>query len=306
RSIHSEVMTHRKAAKNAGSSRARPNHYAYTTAMRTPWGPEQFGSNKPGMQAGEEDPEARVMLPDYLLAPFKQFWSETHSSDATAAFNEGLTPREAWHFTAWLAGSMGKAFDVAKIHKQVVNRITEPFNSIKVVFTASELNNIWALRDHPDAQPEFRTLARKMRALYDTANFQTLAPGEWHMPYISANDFAESFTYLTQTKGRTPNRSEWTLLLLQMSAARCARVSYKGFDGTTDIDKDIKLFEQLAVSKPVHASPFEHQATPLSVIQMEEVGSTNQHTFFGLPDTWGCLKGWMTHRQLIPDNFVPG
>src|SRR5690606_22293987 len=71
RSIHSEVMTHRKAAKNARSSRARPNPYAHTTAMRTPWAPEQFGSNKPGMQAGEEDPEARVMLPDYLLAPFK-------------------------------------------------------------------------------------------------------------------------------------------------------------------------------------------------------------------------------------------
>jgi hypothetical protein len=44
--------------------------------------------------------------------------------------------------------------------------------------------------------------------------------------------------------------------------ARCARVSYKTFDGKpTTIEADLGLFEKLVGGAPIHASPTEHQAT---------------------------------------------
>ena len=52
---------------------------------------------------------------------------------------------------------------------------------------------------------------------------------------------------------------------IQMSAARCARVSYLKHDNTKpNVEDDIALYHRLITSKPSHASPIEHQATPFS------------------------------------------
>lgn len=325
RSIHCEVMTHRNAAKNASSSRARPNKYAIETAKLRPWGPEMFGANKPGMQSGEEI-NSRVLIPGHLSEAYLHFCHEIGLVPEDAYNIDGIVLKEAWHFTAWLAGTMAQHFSDAGVHKQWTNRITEPYNSIKVVFTASQYANIWALRDHPDAQPEFRTLSRGMREVYDNTEFKILRPGEWHMPYIRQEDREVARDFLEEARrsgipilnpSYPDGQMELHHLLLCMSAARCARTSYFGFDGSIDISKDLQLYDQLATSKPVHSSPFEHQATPLPVLKLQTLTATSPleelfdeaptiYNFFGAPEAWGCLKGWMTFRQTIPENFVPG
>ncbi len=323
RSIHGEVMTHRNAAKNASSSRARPNKYAIETAKFVPWGPEMFGQNQKGMQAGQAV-NTRVFIPTILTDAYIYFCNEVGLTPEANFYVDGIALGEAWHFTAWLAGTMASCFDAAQVHKQWTNRITEPYNSIKVIFTASQYANIWALRDHSDAQPEFRTLVQRMREVYENTEFKLLHPGEWHMPYIRQEDKEAAFKFLNEAhRSGTPlihpsfpdRAMELQHLLLCMSAARCARTSYFGFDGTINIAKDLELCEQLAGSKPVHASPFEHQATPLPVFKLQTIVPTQEdpfgeaptvYDFFGAPEAWGCLKGWMTFRQTIPENFVPG
>ncbi len=47
---------------------------------------------------------------------------------------------------------------------------------------------------------------------------------------------------------------------IKISASLCAQVSYRKADES--LDKAIKIHDRLVKSIPVHASPFEHQATP--------------------------------------------
>lgn len=72
-------------------------------------------------------------------------------------------------------------------------------------------------------------------------------------------------------------------MLAKISAARCCRVSYLKHDGTSpNVDEDLFLFQRLAGSVPLHASPLEHQATPMY-----------DRTFAS-----GNLFGWTQYRKL--------
>ena len=124
--------------------------------------------------------------------------------------------------------------------KQAANRILEPFQWMHTVVTATEWDNFFALRCHPDAQPEMQVLAFAMRGAMDAS---TPWPTEHHFPYLREEDGVMSM---------------WRRAMV--SAARCARVSYLKHDGTApSIGEDLALFERLAGGTPIHASPLEHQ-----------------------------------------------
>lgn len=53
RFIHSELMTHRMFSRNASSSRAIPVSKMMDMVSNNPAMPVRWGSNQPGMQAGE-------------------------------------------------------------------------------------------------------------------------------------------------------------------------------------------------------------------------------------------------------------
>jgi hypothetical protein len=53
------------------------------------------------------------------------------------------------------------------LHKQVANRVLEPYQWMSTIVTATEFDNRFTLRDHPDAQPEIRDLARTMAIAMD-------------------------------------------------------------------------------------------------------------------------------------------
>jgi hypothetical protein len=146
------------------------------------------------------------------------------------------------------------------LHKQVANRILEPWQVMKVVCTSMEWDNFFTLRDHPDAQPEIRELAYRMKQALLGSTPNVLEEGHWHLPYADAN---------------LPVKTA-----LKVSASCCAQVSYRKLDDS--IEKAERIFDMLIKADVMHASPLEHQAyaAPSSV-----------HS--------GNFRGWVQHRKII-------
>lgn len=228
RFIHSEVMTHRVFSRNAMSSRAIPVAKMIEQVRTNPAMPVYWGANQAGMQAAAElDNIAR------------------------------LQAIQTWKDAACSAAHMAEKFAMIGLHKQVANRVLEPFQWMRTIVTATEWTNFFELRAHPDAQPEFQALAVAMQEA--TAKSQPVKrplPDHWNRD----SEVCWHLPYVTDEERRLVSVD----LLPKISAARCARVSYLTHDGENpDIVKDLQLFERLVGSKPLHASPIEHQATPL-------------------------------------------
>lgn len=221
RYIHAEFMTHRAFSRNSSSSRAIPVERLIMDVERDPAMPIHWGSNKAGMQAGDE-------------------------IDGTSLWMAKLDWQQAMENAVDMARRMART----GLHKQHVNRILEPFQKINVLVTATEWDNFFALRDHPDAQPEIAELARAMRVAMGDSEPQYLNSNQWHLPYIDGND-------------RVPGgKLDEIGYLRKISAARCASVSYKTVDGKLmTVDKALAIYDKL-LGDPLHASPFEHIAKP--------------------------------------------
>lgn len=181
--------------------------------------------------------------------------------------------QRVWLEAARSAAGYAEDLGRAGIHKQIVNRILEPFQWMRTIVTATEFENFFALRDHPDAEPHFQMLSRAMRKameestpvlrdgvdLYDTSN--------WHLPYIRDEE----------------RQAERFLQLCKVSAARCARVSYLTHDNEhPTLQADLALYDRLAGGAPMHASPLEHQGAPAPRADIQS----------------GNFVGWIQYRQL--------
>ena len=229
RFIHSEFMTHRVFSRNAASSRAIPVSKMIEQVRNEPVMPVYWGSNKPGMQAGEE-------LIDDDLAMAKNFWLDAAENAAATA----------------------EKMQELGLHKQVVNRVLEPFQIMQTVVTATEWENFFQLRISEFAQPEIKALAVAMKeAMTNSTPFQ-MPYGEYHVPYVTAEE-----------RDEYKSRKDWRTLCM-VASARCARVSYLNHDGSNpDIAKDLDLATKL--KDAYHASPFEHVARPLDLRDMPGV-----------------------------------
>lgn len=216
RAIHGELLTHRMLSRSSSSSRAIPVRRMLKQVWNDPAGPQHWGANRPGMQATEQ-------LTGWRLWAAKKCW---HYSARTAAF---------W---SWVMMKLG-------LHKQVANRVTEPYQYISVVITSTEWDNFFHLRRHGDAQPEMRDLADTMWRAMAAAKPVKLRPGQWHLPWVSDHEV-----------------NTWGIKdCLKMSTARSARVSYLNHDlSIPEARKDFKLHDDLVGSDPIHASPTEHAA----------------------------------------------
>lgn len=231
---------------------------------------------------------------------------------------EKMTAQYIWADAAEAAAEEAELLVAQGAHKQIVNRLLEPFTYIDVLVTATDFANWFALRDHPDAQPEIQDLAKKMRAAYHTSIPKVLQPGKWHLPYISEDDWILAYDYCKD--GRItrdePSYREKLAVLQKVSTARCARVSYKAFDGkVASIDEDLVLFGRLLGSSPMHASPAEHQATPDTMISVEReclLDDQGDTEHLGVVDEWknphlhGNFRGWNQFRKMLPGEFIPG
>ena len=213
RFIHSELMTHRMFSRNASSSRAIPVEKMVNALETEPAMPISWGKNKKGMQAVEELDSVHADLA-------RRIWIE--SRDRAIVGAKGLL-------------ALG-------VHKQVANRLLEPFAHMTTLVTATEWGNFFNQRAHPDAQPEFQELAFQMLELYIYNEPVHRGCGKWHLPF--ADKYIEKGLFIDN--------------LLKISTARAARVSYTNFEGDIDHEKDYKLHDDLVASN--HWSPFEHAA----------------------------------------------
>lgn len=261
RCIHAEFMTHRVFSRNAASSRAIPVSKLIEDVITDPFMPLFWGSNQKGMQAGEETNT--------------QLWIRHNS----------LTREEAWAQLMWQAIDMADAYLVAGYHKQIVNRLLEPFAHITVVVTGTQWSNFLALRDHSDAEPHIQILAQRVREALDSAEIHTLEPGMWHLPFVSTEEWIKWFH-----KGEE---------LKKLSVARCASTSFKtveGFDMT--FEQATRIYEKL-LGQPMHASPFEHQA------QADSQYHGHRENKWQRPKLGGNLGlGWIQLRKTIPGECI--
>ena len=241
RFILSEVNTHKNLERNSASSRAIPVKKQLAKILKDPVYPVEFGTNKPGMSAGP---------------PLRGF-----KADAAKLI---------WR-TASIA-AYGATWGLMKlnVHKQVANRIIEPFMWHRVIATATmgDWEHIFALRISPDAQPEISSAMLTVKHAINRSKPKTLGLGEWHLPYVTPQE-REKFDIET---------------LKKISTARCARVSYLTHDGEIDVQKDLALHDRLVGSNPIHASPLAHVATPFKAV----MGSQK-----------GPFRGWRQYRHEV-------
>jgi hypothetical protein len=274
RFILAELNTHRMLSKNSASSRAIPVKAMHQHIRENTAGPVSWGVNQPGMKAKEvldaEDTVEALMI-----------WEQARDS--------------ALDFAGQLAD--------LNLHKQITNRITEPWMIMKTVISGTEWANFWWLRAHADAQPEIHELATKMMTAYTRSTPQLLQPGEWHLPYVKSTRLSSGeLIYL--------DNEDLPITLKQaqfISASCCAQVSYRKSDDT--LEKAERVFKMLIESEPAHASPVEHQATPMDLDSTDkydpecwEAGTTHVSRN---GDLWsGNLRGWIQFRKLIKNEAV--
>ena len=245
RFIHSELMTHRSFSRNAASSRAIPIKKMIAAVRNEPAMPVYWGRNQSGMSARE------AVAPE-IEARAREQWR--------SALADALRHAEVLSDSG------------IDLHKQLVNRLLEPFAWITVIITATDWSNFFTQRCHEDAQPEIKHLADLMLGAYRESVPAAVDAGRWHLPLVADDE-----------RGLADD------VLCKISVARCARVSYLTHDGRRDHARDIELYERLlGGGANGHWSPFEHVATPAS---RGDARSAN-------------FVGWEQYRKRFPDEHA--
>lgn len=204
-----QVLTHRVFSRNAGSSRAVSVSDCVESVLFDTAFPVEFGVEQKGMVSGGP-------VDDGVLRECLGVWSDA-ASDAVVAASRLV--------------ELG-------VHKQVANRLLEPFLWQKMLISSTDFSNFFAQRRHDDAQPEHALFAERVFEALEGSVPVEVPEGGWHAPF---------------SNGVTEDD-------LAVSVARCARVSYLKAGG--DRDADLRLADRLLAASPPHSSPFEHVATP--------------------------------------------
>ena len=306
RQVLAEIVTHRMnsdtwlpdiaertatpdISKNSASSRAIPFARMLHKVMTDPYIPEKFSANGPGMQAT-----------GYLEGRDHELAVETWMHARNTAVSQAIcllsyADRLKLHdmpepplFEIRRIMSVPPRYPAPapnpsiSVHKQDINRLLEPWGWVLQVVTATEWDNFFALRCDEAAAPAIRTIARMMYVLREKSTPERIEYGQWHLPYV---DKPKS---LVETQ-----QSTWDSLC-SVSAARCAWTSYWPTEGGSmdDAQKIQRTLMKLRNSKPLHASPFEHQATPMYPDQNADESLRSN------------FKGWIQLRKVISKEVV--
>jgi hypothetical protein len=232
-------------SRNAASSRAIPLEKMLSRVSEDPAMPKFWGENQSGMQAAQE-------LSTEDIEEAKRIWLEARDLMVKYARKLG-SPKDK--------GGLN-------VHKQIANRLTEPWMHITVLVSATNFMNWYGLRDHAMAQPELAWVAHEMLQVIKAAKPVKMPFGSWHLPLVP-----------DENKLLREGFSEDDIKMI--CAGRCARVSYLTHDGQRDPKADIELATKLLSNG--HMSPFEHAGRAL-----EEL-------------TWsGNFRGFEQLRKTLP------
>lgn len=246
RIVLAEFNTHRVFTRNSASSRAIPVEKMIKRVTEDCFTPLYWGKNEKGMQANYE-------LSIIEQEEANEIWLEARDNAIV---------------------SIKKLLKIG-VHKQIANRLLEPFMWQTIIVSGTYWDNFFNLRRHADAQPEIRKPAMMMYELYNSSipNTDLSKTFNWHLPLVEddeVGDLLKSFT-INEIK--------------KICVGRCARISYLTHDGKRDPLADIELADRLLTSG--HMSPFEHAAIGLtSNIQC------------------GNFSGWKQYRKFLPNEDV--
>lgn len=296
RIILAEQNTHRVFSRSAASSRAIPvPKLIEMVRSNARYVPTHWLSNKRGMQGGE--------------ALEKSVAYQCH---------------RVWVDAALAAAERAEKLHALGAHKQWVNRLLEPYLYMRWLVTSSRWANYDRLRNHPDAMPEIQEVARKIIAARNASEPTKIPFGGWHTPYITGEDHervtefvsnlenghdlvvehmgeridgrkvAEQILDLRPPEAHLAEVPVNMVLIACISAARCARTSYKTFDGATPaVAVDLDLFVRLLLAQPSHASPAEHVCYP------DPYWRPGMARYVS-----GNLPGFVQLRKHVPDEAV--
>lgn len=306
RGVLAELNTHNALSKNTSSSRAIPVKDMLAQVRDNPAGPVRFGKANKGMQdAGEHDGLVDI-----------------------SGFNDGSANVPA--DVAWMYAVNSMAEDAERFHeagyaKQVCNRLVEAGQWTKMVLSGTDWNNFMWLRKHGAADPSVDALARVIEEARANSTPTVLQPGEWHVPYYNDGVWKAAWSEVVDGVDIAVDKFGHSLEhVLMISSSCCAQASYRQLDDTVEKARRVSANLNLRgeqPDEPVHASPTEHQATPIKESRFLGGDLDNGVNLQGVPDTWqegithvrrdgvfcsGNLRGWIQHRQLIPGNVKEG
>lgn len=265
RIILAEWNTHRMFTRSSASSRAIPVAKMIKMVQENPYVPSTWGKNQKGMTAAEE-----------ILG-----------ADAITCEENWLRARDS------MVDHAGELMKIG-VHKQLANRLLEPFMWHTIINTATEYSNFFGLRDDKNAHPDIQLIAHAMRELYEAHTPTLRKEGEWHAPYAKDSE---------DLGGQ----------MREVTSGRCARVSYLTHDGKHSPEDDIRLHGTLLSNR--HMAPLEHAARPMTEFEYHDqfampkwiwdkdsnlfkqasVNGELQYTHF-----CGNLNGWVQYRKEIP------
>jgi hypothetical protein len=257
RIVHADFMTHRLLSRNGASSRAIPIEKVLQRIEDDPVIPVWWGKNQKGMQAQQE-------LEEPALSEAKAKWLEGGKN----------------------ALALSRALGALGLHKGLSNRVTEPWAFITMVVTATEYENFFALRGHPDAQHELQKNAYEAIKLYKESKPQELKAGTWHLPFVSGYDFEELL-------GAGFSIDD----ICKVSVGRCSRISYLTHESKRDPRDDVKKAEDLA--KDGHMSPYEHVAQAMTHDEWTAWASDQAQEWIKNRVPVGNLWGWRQLRKTL-------
>lgn len=216
RYILAELNTHRVFSRNTASSRAIPLERMIDTILDTNSVP-MWTYNQSGMQG-------HLISDEKLIQECNLIWFEARTN----------------------AIKYARELAEKGVHKQNINRLLEPYQTVKTILTSSDFYNFFKLRIHKDAMPEIRVLANLMKAKLDASEPELLSVDDWHLPYITVDDL-KAYSLDTCKK---------------ISVSCCAQVSYRKLDTTPE--KALSIYDKLVSGDIIHGSAFEHVCRPLN------------------------------------------
>jgi thymidylate synthase ThyX len=273
RFVHAELMTHRMFSKNAASSRAIPIEKMIQQVIDNPAMPVWWGKNQSGMQAKEELGEEKYIEYWSSLIEETKYCKEAEAKylpESYLLISAIDLAKRKWIEARDEAIKHVRFLNSIGLHKQIANRILEPWFNIRIILSGTEFENFFALRAHPDAQPEIQALAYLMLEQYNKSEPKKLKAGEWHIPFGDKIDKERLWNLVNSWESDRndepascywgTNQDGFEEAKIKIAIARCARISYHNYEGKDDYQADITLCDRLFGSVPRHLSPTEHVA----------------------------------------------
>lgn len=220
------------------------------------------------------------MVREVMESPYvpEVFTAEKRGMQGGEPIADQILSSSCWNRAMGYAVGQAESLHHRGVHKSICNRLLEPFGWITTLITGTHWQHFFNLRDHEDAEPAMQKTARLIREAIEGSVPRETPVGGWHAPYAPR-----------LRDGQWP--AEWvsTEAICRAAAARCARVSYRAYDGSTSIEADLALAEKLLEGSGGygHWSPFEHVATPLSTRERS-----------------GCYAGWKSYRATFAKEFT--